>query len=48
MTKLTMLRLPDKTAEKIQKIADKKGLPFATYAKELICESLSKIKKDRE
>jgi predicted DNA-binding protein len=44
MTKVTMLRLPDKTAEKIQKMANKKGIPFATCAKELICERISKIK----
>lgn len=36
-----MLRLPDKTAGEVQKIADRKGLPFATTVKELICEHLN-------
>ncbi len=41
MTKLSMIRLPDKTAGEVQKIADRKGLPFATTVKELICEHLN-------
>lgn len=41
MVKLTLLRLPDKTAGEVQKIADRKGLPFATTVKEMICEHLN-------
>lgn len=41
MTKVSMIRLPDKAAREIEKIADRKGLPFATVIKEIVCEHLS-------
>ncbi len=41
--KVTLLRLPDAIGTEIQKMADKKGIPFATAAKELICEQINEI-----
>lgn len=41
--KITMLRLPDSIGAEIQKIADKKGIPFATTVKEMICERIHEI-----
>lgn len=41
--KVTMLRLPDSIGAEIQKIADKKGIPFATAVKEMICERIHEI-----
>ena len=43
MTKVTMVRLPDHVGEEIQRLADRKGLPFATVVKEIICEHVNKI-----
>ncbi len=43
MTKVTMLRLPDRVGEEIQRMADLKGVPFATVAKEIICEHINGI-----
>jgi len=41
MYKETLIRLPDWAGEEIQKMATKKGLPFATATKALICECLN-------
>lgn len=41
MVKSTMLRLSDKTAGEVQKIADRKGLPFATVVKSIVVEHLN-------
>jgi len=38
MAKISLIRLPESTAAEVQKIADRKGLPFATTIRELICE----------
>lgn len=43
MTKVTMIRLPDHVGEEIQRLADRKGLPFATVVKEIICEHVNMI-----
>jgi len=43
MTKITMLRLPDAIGNEIQKKADRKGIPFATAVKEIICEHINNI-----
>ncbi len=43
MTKVTMVRLPDNVGEEIQRLADRKGLPFATVIKEIICEHINMI-----
>jgi predicted DNA-binding protein len=40
MTKLTILRLPDETAEKIQQVVERTGIPFATVCKGIIIERL--------
>ncbi len=43
MSKVTMVRLPDNVGEEIQRLADRKGLPFATVIKEIICEHINMI-----
>ncbi len=36
-----MIRLPEWAGEEIEKIADRKGLHFATVIREMICEQLN-------
>ncbi len=38
-----MLRLPDHVGEEIQRLADRKGLPFVTVVKEIVCEHVNRI-----
>lgn len=38
MAKIVMLRLPEKVAEKIQKIADRKSIGLSTAIREIVCE----------
>lgn len=40
MTKISLIRLPDWAGEEIGKLAVKKGLPFATVTKSIVCEYL--------
>lgn len=38
-----MVRLPQWAAVELKKIAERKGLPFATTIRELICERLREV-----
>jgi predicted DNA-binding protein len=38
MTKLTMVRLPDWAGKEVEKIAGRKGHPFATVIREIVVE----------
>lgn len=40
---MVMLRLPEKVAKKIQKIADKKAIGLSTAIREIVCEKLDDI-----
>ncbi len=42
MTKITVLRLPDSTAKKIQNVVDRTGIPFATLCKSFVVEKMEK------
>lgn len=41
MSKVSMIRLPDAVGEEIQKIADSKGLHFATVVRSIVVEHLN-------
>jgi predicted DNA-binding protein len=41
MARISLIRLPDREAAEVDKIADRKGLPFATTVRELICEYIN-------
>ena len=45
MNKVIHIRLPNWAGEEIEKIAERKGLAFATTAKELICEKLRELEE---
>jgi predicted DNA-binding protein len=47
MNKIIHIRLPNWAGEEIERIAERKGLAFATTAKELICEKLRELEESR-
>jgi len=43
MTKMTVIRLPDKTGEEVEKYAQERGLAFATAVRCIVVEHLKEI-----
>ncbi len=43
MARIIMLRLPEKVAKRVQKIADKKAIGLSTAIREMVCEHMNEI-----